>query len=296
VWCGDELENVRIDWNINKVYRAEDYTLTFFDLYEFGHCEPHTTGNSSLTTIRWDQTLGWLLGYRSLTTYNMTESVARSSDPDIGYSTTNVYTVRGDNRQVSVEGDTPVNVYLYNQLHVVLDDFTGNHMNDGIVTVAPPNAETTLPSYANRAQHRCDVQPGVRGAGGKVVPGFVNTHPTDTLGKSAPLLSENLLYAAAAKFQAQRNLQNNVAKTHSPSPNVKDMFALIPLKLPGLQVGQTYTEFGGTLQQNNRKYFGPVTIRRLGIKLVSDRGDVVDLNNNDWSVGIICDISIQQRS
>jgi len=295
VWCDDDLENVRIDWNINKVYRAEDYTLTFFDLYEFGHCEPHTTGNSSLTAIRWDQTLGWLLGYRSLTSYNMTESVATSSDPDIGYSTTNVY-VRGDNREVSIEGDTPVNVYLYNQLHVVLDDFTGNHMNDGIVTVAPPNAETTLPSYANRAQQRCDIQPGVRGAGGKAVPGFVNTQPTDTLGKAAPLLSENLLYAAVAKWEAQRNLQNSVAKTQSPSPNVKDMFALIPLKLPGLQVGQTYTEFGGTLQQNNRKYFGPVTIRRLGIKLVSDRGDVVDLNNNDWSVGIICDISIQQRS
>ena len=295
VWCDDDLENVRIDWNINKVYRAEDYTLTFFDLYEFGHCEPHTTGNSSLTAIRWDQTLGWLLGYRSLTSYNMTESVATSSDPDIGYSTTNVY-VRGDYREVSIEGDTPVNVYLYNQLHVVLDDFTGNHMNDGIVTVAPPNAETTLPSYANRAQQRCDIQPGVRGAGGKAVPGFVNTQPTDTLGKAAPLLSENLLYAAVAKWEAQRNLQNSVAKTQSPSPNVKDMFALIPLKLPGLQVGQTYTEFGGTLQQNNRKYFGPVTIRRLGIKLVSDRGDVVDLNNNDWSVGIICDISIQQRS
>lgn len=295
VWCGQDLENVRIDWNINKVYRAEDYTLTFFDLYEFGHCEPHTTGNSSLTAIRWDQTLGWLLGYRSLTTYNMSESVATSSDPDIGYSTTNVYTVTS-NRVVSIEGDTPVNVYLYNQLHVVLDDYTGNHMNDGIVTVAPPNAETTLPSYANRAQQRCDVQPVVQGSGGKSVPGFVNTQPTDTLGKATPLLSERQLYAAVAKWEAQRNIQKSVAKKQSPSPNVKDMFALIPLKLPGLQVGQTYTEFGGTLQQNNRKYFGPVTIRRLGIKLVSDRGDVVDLNNNDWSVGIICDISVQQRS
>ena len=294
VWCGDDLENVRIDWNINKVYRAEDYTLTFFDLYEFGHCEPHTTGNSSLTAIRWDQTLGWLLGYRSLATYNMSGSVANSADTDVGYSTSNVYTVR-DVGIVTIEGDTPVNVYLYNQLHVVLDDYTGNHMNDGIVTVAPPNAETTLPSYANKAQQRCDIQPVIQGSGGRSVPGFVNTQPTDTLGKSAPLLSERQLYAAVAKWE-QRNIQNSNAKKHSPSPNVKDMFALIPLKLPGLQVGQTYTEFGGTLQQNNRKYFGPVTIRRLGIKLVSDRGDVVDLNNNDWSVGIICDISIQQRS
>jgi hypothetical protein len=291
VWCGDDLENVRIDWNVNKIYTAQDYTVTFFDVFEFGHCEPHTTGNSSLTTIRWDQTLGWLLGYRSLTSYNMLESVALSSDTDIGYSATNPYTLA--NGKVTIQGDTPVNVYLYNQLHVVLDDFTSNHMNDGIVTVAPPNAETTLPSYANRALQRCDVQPVARGTGSQSVPGFVNTDPNN-MRAAPPLLSQKQLYSAVARLEAQRNLQNAGAKKHSPSPNVKDMFALIPLKLPGLQVGQTYTEFGGTLQQNNRKYFGPVTIRRLGIKLVSDRGDVVDLNNNDWSVGIICDISIQR--
>jgi hypothetical protein len=109
----------------------------------------------------------------------------------------------------------------------------------------------------------------------------------------APLLTQNQLYAALATQQSRADLNNKVAKTQSPAPNVKDMFALVPLKLAGLQVGQSYTEFGGTLQQSNRKYYGPVNIRRIGLRLLSDRGDLVDLNNNDWSVGIICDISIQ---
>ena len=293
VWGGDDAETVRIDWNINKIYTAQDYSLTFFDVYEFGHCEPHTTGNSSLTSIRWDQTLGWLLGYRSIVAYDMSPTVATSSNTDISYYRRNVYTYNENTNVVSIEGDTPVNINIYNQLHIVLDDFAGNHMNDGIITVAPPGSQET---YVGRSsQTRCDVQSVAAGTGGQSVPGFISLDRTADQGRAAQVLSAPLVYANAVRLESQRNLQNTVAKTYSPSPNVKDLFALVPLKLTGLNVGQTYTEFGGTLQQNNRKYFGPVSIRRMGIKLISDRGDVVDLNNNDWSVGIICDISVQRR-
>ena len=293
VWCGDDLENVRLDWKVNKVYGAQDYTLTFFDIYEFGSCINHgVTGNSSLATIRWEQTLGWLLGFRSRTAYNLSEPVATSSNADFGYSTKNAY--KKDGAVVELSGDTPVNINIYNQLHIVLDDFTSNHMNDGIITVAPPSADTITPAYANRAARRCDPVLAAKGVPGGV-PSFSNTDPTrsDSQGRAAPLLTQNQLYAALATQQSRADLNNKVAKTQSPAPNVKDMFALVPLKLAGLQVGQAYTEFGGTLQQSNRKYYGPVNIRRIGLKLLSDRGDIVDLNNNDWSVGIICDISIQ---
>lgn len=293
VWCGDDLENVRLDWKVNKVYGAQDYTLTFFDIYEFGSCMNNGgTGNSSLTTIRWEQTLGWLLGFRSRTAYNLSEPVATSSNEDVGYSSKNAYKKGG--AVVELSGDTPVNINIYNQLHIVLDDFTSNHMNDGIITVAPPSVDTMTSSYANRAAQRCNPVLAAKGVPGGV-PSFTNTDPdsTDSQGRVAPLLTQNQLYAALATQQSRADLNNKVAKTQSPAPNVKDMFALVPLKLAGLQVGQAYTEFGGTLQQSNRKYYGPVNIRRIGLKLLSDRGDVVDLNNNDWSVGIICDISIQ---
>ena len=287
-WGPDE-EDIRIDWNINKVYRAQDYTLTFFDLYEFGHCQPGTTGNSSLTQIKWDQTLGWLLGYRNLIAYNMLSSVATNQDTSIGYFKKNVYTVSADGTIVTLQGDTPVNVNIYNQLHVILDDYTSNHMTDGIITVSAPDANTKTQSYANRAAQRCDTTTGLRR------PGVLNTDPaaTDAQGRTAPPLTQNQMYAALAQNQVKSAMSNNPHLLYSSAPNLKDMFSLIPLKLSGLQVGQSYTEFGGTLQQSNRKYFGPVDIFRIGLKLISDRGDVVDLNNNDWSIGIICDVSIQ---
>lgn len=275
-WCGPDLENIRIDWNINKVYTARDYTLTFFDLYEFSSCVASTSSinTTSLTTIRWDQTLGWLLGYRKEMSYNL------------GNNTTS--------EKVSVVvGDTPVNTNLYNQMHVVLDDFASNHMNDGLVTLSPPLIDVPALSYANRLSQRCEN--ALDKGRGRGQPFLTNTNPasTEAAGRLAPLLTQPQLYSALATNQALRHKSSREAQYISSPPNVKDMFALIPLKLAGLQVGQTYTEFGGTLQQSNRKYFGPVNISRVGIKLMSDRGDIVDLNNNDWSVGIICDISVQ---
>lgn len=285
VWIGDDRENVAIQWNINKIYGPEDYSLTFFDIYDFGSCQNSTTGNSSLTNIRWDQTLGWMLGFRSYTAYNLNNSVATSTNIDVGYSTKNAYSSTGS--VVSITGDTPVNIYLYNQLHIVLDDFTNNHMDDGIITIAPPSTNTKMQSYANVVAKKCDI------AGKQRIPGFINTNPSssDATSTTSPPLSANEVYAALAEGQSIVDLQSATTKNYSPPPNVKDMFALVPLKLSGLQVGQSYVEFGGTLQQNNRKFFGPVNISRIGLKLMSDRGDIVDLNNNDWSVGIICDIS-----
>ena len=286
----DDLENVRIDWNINKVYTAQDYKQTFFDLEQYSRLTSKSTTENFV--LRWDQTMGWLLGFRSLTSYDLYSSSASSNDFDVAYVNTNTYTSDTKTSIVTLEGDTPVNINLYNQLHIVLDDFTSNHMNDGIITVAPPSVNTTMQSYASSAGKRCTVTTnGVR----ESVPGFINTDPasTDAQGRVPRLLTQNQVYSSLAQNQARIAIQNAIAKTYSPPPNVKDMFALIPLKLSGLTVGQSYTEFGGTLQQNNRKYYGPVNIRRIGLKLLSDRGTLVDLNNNDWSIGIICDISIQ---
>jgi hypothetical protein len=39
---------------------------------------------------------------------------------------------------------------------------------------------------------------------------------------------------------------------------------------------------------NNRYYFGPVNIHRMTIKLISDKGNVVDLNNANWSFSFLC--------
>ena len=71
---------------------------------------------------------------------------------------------------------------------------------------------------------------------------------------------------------------------------MKDVFALIPLKLSGMTFGQTYMEFGGTMQNQDRKYYGPVRIQKLAIKLMNDKGQLVNLNGANFSICLICEI------
>ena len=48
-----------------------------------------------------------------------------------------------------------------------------------------------------------------------------------------------------------------------------------------------YIEFGGSLQDNKRIYFGPVNIERMRVKLMDDKGNTVNMNGADWSVTLI---------
>ena len=78
-------------------------------------------------------------------------------------------------------------------------------------------------------------------------------------------------------------------KSYGSGPFAKDVFGIIAMKLSGLQNGQSFVEFGGTLQNQERMYFGPVNLKRLTVKLISDRGNVVDLNGANWSFSLICE-------
>jgi hypothetical protein len=75
----------------------------------------------------------------------------------------------------------------------------------------------------------------------------------------------------------------------SKPPSSSNAIALIPLKVSGMTFGDVYVEFGGTLQDNKRTYFGPVNIERFRVKLLDDKGDVVNLNGTDWSFTLISD-------
>ena len=52
-------------------------------------------------------------------------------------------------------------------------------------------------------------------------------------------------------------------------------------------------EFSGSLQDNARTYFGPVNIDKMRVKLLDDKGNVLNLNGCDWCVTLICDCLYQ---
>ena len=107
-------------------------------------------------------------------------------------------------------------------------------------------------------------------------------------------LTQKQLYSVVeiANSANNSNIISNTGVTGNnfgTGPFEKDVFGLIPLKLAGLQNGQSFVEFGGTLQNQERTYFGPVNLKRMTVRLKTDRGNVLDLNGSNWSFSLVCE-------
>jgi hypothetical protein len=262
--------------NVNKIYTAKDYSLVFFDTNSFTRC--NYGPNASVETTTTDTTVGWTLGFRSATEYFPTAGKVthNSADPSITYygQYSNYYTYDTATGIATITGDTSVNVNLYNYFLIVLDDYTQNHLNDGLVTTINADLDVALPSYATKSSYKCNPTTGTYSVS--------NTSANTT---SYTGLTNNQIYSANQILTTQQT--KYIKNTRSSGPFIQDIFGIIPVKTAGLSQGQTYTEFGGTLQIQERIYFGPVNIRRMTVKLMTDKGNILDLNGQNWSFSLI---------
>jgi hypothetical protein len=166
---------------------------------------------------------------------------------------------------------------------VVLNDYNQSHLNNSLVTVVGGENTTSLPSYSTYYQQQCysetDQAITARNVNlGKY--GGLNKDPT-----TFNSLTQKQVYAIEKTNET--NYTITTQNLYTKGPNIKDIFAMIPIKIVGLTTGQVYTDYGGTLQNQVREYFGPVNIQRISVSLVADNGQVVDLNGSNWSFTII---------
>jgi hypothetical protein len=280
---------VKLSVNINFIYTTKDYRIIFYDIYSFAKC---TKVSNSYRNATADTTLGYILGFKDLVEYNLVRSNLGQTgtflNPDTS-PTYNHYTYQDSimnlniiNTIITLEGDSVLSIYLYNYFMIILEDFNQNHLNDGLVTVSKRDTSVSLPSYANRKNYRaCDMKT----TGTSSI--FSTTSSTISTSSSFPTagLTANQVYSVEQIIATQ----NKSRELFNAGPFVKDMFALLPIKASGVEPGSIYVEFGGTLQQQERVYFGPVNVNRLAVKLINDKGDVVDLNGANWSFQLVCE-------
>ena len=248
---------------VNKVYSASDYRLVFYDPVSFVKCY---VGTTSVRNTTWDTTVGWILGFRNYTVYDLSK-----------------YT---EGTIIKIVGDTGVSTNIFNYFLLCLDDYNQNHLNDGLVTITSTDTSIPLPSYAKKSNFICNPQ-------GQL------TYNTDELVDNNKLTQAqiySITQIANGQGSTTSNLTKSVStKSYGSGPFAKDVFGIIPMKVAGLANGSSYVEFGGTLQNQERSYFGPVNIHRMSVKLVSDRGDIVDLNGANWSFSLICEQLYKQK-
>ena len=262
---------IKIRANINKFYTARDYQLIFYDPTASTLVN---TASNQMVVSTWDSTLGWLLGFRSNISYILSQFM-------------------GSNNIAKLTSDSVVSVNIYNYFMIVLDDYNQNHLNDGLITTTKRENNAITPSYTNNSTNRCDP------TSDNSIVSIVRTLPGSTGDNTNVRLNmtKKQLYAAQEVLNIQNNINPDIIPSYfyTNSPFAKDLFAVLPLKIAGQQNNTVFVDYGGSLQNQERNYFGPVNISRMSIKLVNDRGQVVDLNNSNWSFTLICEQLYQYK-
>ena len=155
---------------------------------------------------------------------------------------------------------------------LVLDDYNQNHVNNGIVYISELSKKLPIPNY-----YRPDLPYTCLQTSTKTIPSVLPSAPRT--------LTQAQIYTVN---EIIKNREQGTSYRSKP-PSSSDAIALIPLKVSKMIFGETYVEFGGTLQDNKRTYFGPVNIERFRVKLLDDKGNVVNLNGGDWSFTLVSD-------
>lgn len=201
-----------------------------------------------------NQTLGWVMGFRAPFVY---------VDPS-GNTGTGIVDLNGTK-------------YLI----LVIDDYNQNHVNNGLVSITEYSNVLKLPSYYS---------PDLPYTCLPADPSTSEYSKTQIMLPSAPrTLTNSQLYTINEINKNRNNNTNHRAK----APTTTDILAMIPIKSTGLSTGALIIEFSGSLQDNIRTYFGPVNIDRMRIKLLNDKGNVLNMNGGDWCVTLICDCLYQ---
>jgi hypothetical protein len=251
--------------DITKAFHTKDYNVVFYDPYSFVSCYSGASrkGSQSVQNATWDTTIGWILGFREKIIYYLNDYTG-------AVTSLIYYTDENSEQYFTMIGDTTVSTSLYNYFLIVLDDYTQNHLNDGLVTITTQETMIDVGPY----KYICD--PYLLSGSALIAV------PSD---RDYSKMSKRELYTFNQKVLSKKVKE----KSYSKGPFVKDIFGIIPIKTSGLTPGSTYVEFGGTLQNQERMYFGPVNIHRMTIRLLNDRGDLVDLNNTNWSFSLVCE-------
>jgi hypothetical protein len=186
---------------------------------------------------------------------------------------------------------------------IVLDDYNQNHINNGLISITELPTKLAIPSYYNTSQPHICVS--------NISNPFSNLSTADALALGLNPTSEKLdsgygqrqvvlPSAPRTLTQAQLYTINEIIKNREKNtsfrgkaPTNSDTFAIIPIKRGSMNTGEIYTDFSGSIQDNNRIYFGPVNVDRMHVKLVDDRGYTVNLNGAEWCFTIIAECLYQ---
>ena len=253
-------------------------STTHFDLifYPENDCKTDCSNNNCFkdnTGKKIDSNLGWLLGFRQPKYLNIT----------------------------NISSEAIVNPWGTRYLILEVDDFNKNRNTGNLISMTDHQTKFNLPSYYNKTRQSypacpapCDssginFQPAkYDGAGVQITRPCRRGTPANT-----PLIdgSNNLTTAQKYTITEILNARKTIAQDRYFSPVTSNVLYRFPVQRNNLNMLEgtaaptiIKNELG---MANARRYFGPVTIKTLKVRLLNDKGRVLDLNNMDFSFSLL---------
>lgn len=202
-------------------------------------------------TLGVNSTLGWLLGFRT------------TPDPTTGDESLTI------NPGQTVIADVPPQVYGAKYFYLSIEDYSNQRLTNGLYNIRDTKSYATIsvPDYYKTINVACKLREGA--------------------------LTQAQLYAINAISDAA-NVNNSVGFNNTlAGPTSGTTFAVIPLPAEIINTIRPYpyAKFGSDLMVNKRNYLQPTTLQRFNVTLTDDKGNLVDLYDNDWSFSLL----VEQR-
>lgn len=281
----------------NVTYQSTNGKITF-DLSGCTLKSPYNANNDNLSKIIFfdfdnqyntnqrsylNNTLGWILGFR----------IAELSD----LST------------LIVQSTAIVDLNGPKYLILAIDEYNQNHVNNSLVSITQTPSDIKMPNYFSSDIPKYNVTRAVNDfslsdTNGLLVAGKFNTsqvkYANVYYNSNFIDLSGNGNKPPRALTQSQVYTINEINKNKTrntnylmKAPTNSDVLALIPVKTSGVNIGDLLVDLTSPLQENVRTYFGPVNIDRMCVRLLDDRGNVLNMNGADWCVTLMCECLYQ---
>ena len=253
-----DVSNVDISYNpINGKTTITNNNSTSIKITFYDPTGQLVCDQNCKTTPKFNNNLGWVLGYRGNTT-------VPSTDPLYGEM---IYVISASGGKIVSEAF--MDVFGPKYFLLVLDDYQQNHLNKGLVGITPTQKYVEIPTYwnADLAIAGCTTTT----SSSQNIPVYIQNAPRR--------LTQAQLFTLNSTTQSRSQTQRN----RLTAPTNTNVLALIPLRgvnnlVPGKMLIDDFN-----LDDAERVYFGPVDLERFRVRLVDDQGYTVNLNGNNWS-------------
>jgi hypothetical protein len=246
----------------HKITITNSSTDTSYDVIFYDDDDPdesfHNQNTNALspdTQSKINNNLGWILGFRTIDNSNNCLE----------------YLIPPNNAATPVTSESLCFIPYTKYFIIVIDDLNKNQTNKGLVQIS-----NTRP-FIKKTMHYKDT---------------VNDLSLNCLKNSNFETYEKMSNRQLTKSELYSALQiNNYRSTFNQKNSkldanlINNVFAIVPFENKSLNWGTSI--FTSDKNKFKRKYSGPVNISKLNVKLLDDRGNIMNLNGAEWSFSMI---------